>query len=301
MKSNKQWNLAVYKKLNVPICWKRDFNITRNRLTIWGTSTEYKSGNIHLGEWGDSKLKLVGKQWYLVLTVNIEVPEIKTKGTIIGVDSGQKNLLTAVEPKSNKTLYVRGGTLNHRRLCVRQTRAKVASVGTRSARRLLKRLSGREKAVTHQMLHVASKQLVTFAESVGAKSIVMEDLTGIRNNKKPTHHKQRARNHRWPFAMCQFFVGYKSAAKGIGVDFVSPANTSRGCPKCGHTEKSNRNGLEFRCVSCNHQDNADRNGAVNIASRSLLLRQAAEERASINTLIVAGEGNVPAQLQTPSL
>jgi putative transposase len=218
--------------------------------------------------------------------------------------------LTAVEPKSNKTLYVRGGTLNHRRLCIRQTRAKVASVGTRSAHRCLQRLSGREKAVTQQMLHVASKRLVTFAESVGAKTIVMEDLTGIRNSKKQTHHKQRARNHRWPFAMCQFFVGYKAAAKGIGMDFVSPAYTSQGCPKCGHTEKANRNGLKFRCKSCDWQDCADRNGAVNIAakhlfaevaSRLLLQRQAVGERASINTLIVAGEGNVPAQLQTPTL
>lgn len=166
---------------------------------------------------------------------------------------------------------------------------------------LLKRLSGREKAVTQQLLHVASKRLVAFAESVDARTIAMEDLTGIRDSKKPTHHKQRARNHRWPFAMCQFFVGYKAADSGIGMDFVSPVNTSRGCPKCGHTEKANRNGLVFRCKSCDYRTNADRNGAVNIASRSLLQRQAVGERAAINPLIVACEGNVPAQLQTPSL
>jgi len=291
MKSNKQWNLAIYKKLNVPICWKRDFNIIHNNLTIWGTKTDYKSKSIPIGELGDSKLKLIKKQWYIVLTVHIDIPEPKTTGTIVGVDSGQKNLLTAVDLKSNKTLYIRGGTLNHRRLCIRQTRAKVASVGTRSAHRLLQRLSGREKAVTHQMLHVASKQLVTFAQSVGARTLVMEDLTGIRENKKKIHHKQKARNYRWPFALCQLFVSYKANAVGIGMEFVSPANTSRRCPKCGHIDKSNRNGLEFRCVSCNHQDNADRNGGVNIASRSLLQRLAVEERAVVNPLIVANEGN----------
>jgi len=301
MKSNKQWSLAVYKRLTVPICWKRDFNLTRNRMTIWGTATEYKSGNIPEGSWGDSKLKFVGKTCFLVLTVHVDIPEAKTQGTIIGVDSGQKNLLTAVEPKSNRTMYVQGGKLNHRRLCIRQTRAKVASVGTRSAHRCLQRLSGREKAVTQQMVHVASKRLVTFAESVGAKTIVMEDLTGIRSSKKKLHRKQRARNHRWPFALCQFFVGYKAAAKGIGMDFVSPAFTSQGCPKCGHTEKANRNGLKFRCKSCDWQDCADRNGAVNIASRLLLQRQAVGERAVINPLIVANDGNVPVQLQTPIL
>lgn len=137
------------------------------------------------------------------------------------------------------------------------------------------------------MLHVASKQLVAFAESVGARTIVMEDLAGIRSKK--THKKQRARNHRWPFTQCQFFVGYKAAAKGIGVEFVSPAYTSQGCPKCGHTEKANRKGLNFRCTSCFWQDNADRNGAINIASRLLLQRQAVVERAAVNPLIVANE------------
>ncbi|NJL70404.1 MAG: IS200/IS605 family element transposase accessory protein TnpB [Candidatus Competibacteraceae bacterium] len=140
-------------------------------------------------------------------------------------------------------------------------------------------MSGRESSVTQQLLHVASKRLVAFARSCNAKTIVMEDLTGIRKSKKPQHHKQRARNHRWPFKQCQFYVSYKAAAKGIGVEFVSPAHTSQSCPVCGHTEKANRNGLKFRCVSCLWQDNADRIGATNIALRSLLQRQAVGERA----------------------
>ncbi|NJL70657.1 MAG: IS200/IS605 family element transposase accessory protein TnpB [Candidatus Competibacteraceae bacterium] len=129
----------------------------------------------------------------------------------------------------------------------------------------------------------------------------MEDLTGIRKSKKPTHHKQRARNNRWPFKQCQFYVSYKAAAKGIGIEFVSPAHTSQSCPICGHTEKANRNGFEFRCMICNFADHTDRVGSINISLRSLLQRQAVGERASINTLIVADEGNVPVQLQTPSL
>jgi IS605 OrfB family transposase len=300
MKSNGEWRLAVYKKPVVPICWKRDFNIARNKLTIWGVPTTYQSGKIPKGFWADSKLKLIHKQWFLILTINIDIPEPKIKGTILGVDSGQKNLLTAIEPKSNKTLYIRGKELNHRRLCIRQTRAKVASVGSRSAYRLLKRLSGTEKAVTQQMLHTASKQLVAFAESVNANTIVMEDLTCIRNSKKPMHHKQKARNHRWPFTQCQFFISYKAAAKGIGIEYVDPRNTSRGCPKCGHTEKANRNGLAFQCVSCGYQDNADRNGAINIASRLLLQRQAVEERAFVSSAYSSHEDNCVSELQAPT-
>jgi IS605 OrfB family transposase len=302
MKSNKQWELAIFKKLIVPLCWRRDFSVTsKSPLSIWGKPVTFQSKEIPVGQWSDSKLKYSGRQWYLCLTVEIDIPDVKTKGTIVGVDSGIKNILTATDKKTNKTLYISGSVLNHRRLCLRQTKAKVASVGTPSAHRLLKRLSGREKSVTQHLIHTASKQLVAFAESVDARSIVMEDLTGIRKSKKPTHHKQRARNNRWPFRQCQFYISYKAAAKGIGVEFVSPAHTSQSCPICGHTEKANRNGLKFRCVICNFCDNSDRVGSINIGLRSLLQRQAVGERASINTLIVAGEGNEPVQLQTPTL
>ena len=163
MRPNKQWNLAVYKKTNIPICWKRDFNVSSKGLTIWGTPTTYKSRKLPEGKWSDSKLKLIGKQWYILLTIEVDIPELKETGTVLGVDSGIKNILTATDKRSNKTLYISGSDLNHRRLRLRQTKAKVASVGTRSAKRLLKRLSGKEKAVTQELLHVASKQLVAFA------------------------------------------------------------------------------------------------------------------------------------------
>jgi IS605 OrfB family transposase len=142
------------------------------------------------------------------------------------------------------------------------------------------------------MMHVASKRLVAFADKVGARTIVWEDLNGFRKNQtkenKKLHHKQRARNNRWPYAVLEFFSNYKAMAKGIEFGYVPARNTSRGCPKCGHVSKSNRHGLAFRCELCGHQDNADRVGATNVGLRMLLQRQATEERAAINRLKVAG-------------
>lgn len=288
MKSNGKWSLATYKRPIIPVSWKRDFNVTvKNGMTFWGKPVDYLSREIPKGRWVDSKLVKVKDQWYLCLCVEIDVPETKKEGGIVGVDSGQTNVLTAIDHSTGKTLYIKGGEFSHRRLRIRQTRSKVASVGTRSSYRLLKRLSGREKAVTQQKCHLVSKQVVAFAKSVGAQKIVMENLTGIRKSserpkdgeKFKQHHKQRARNNRWPFFMTSFFVNYKAIAEGMAFEKVDPKNTSRGCPKCGHTEKSNRNGLVFRCIVCGYADNADRVGAINISLRSLLQRQASEERA----------------------
>jgi putative transposase len=293
--------LAVFKKLNVPMVWKRDFAMPKKGLTIWGVLTQFQSRPLPQGKWADSKLKLIGQQWYLILSITIEVPAPKVQGTIVGVDSGIKNLFTAVELNSNKTLYVRGGAFNHRRACIRRTRAKVASVGTRSSRRLLCRLSGRERAVTQDFLHVASKQLVSFAKSVNARSIAMEDLDGVRNGSLRKGKSLRSHVHRWPYATAMFFVEYKAAAEGIGFEIVSAKNTSRGCPRCGHTEKANRKGLNFRCVACDYADNADRVGGYNCCLRSILHRQADAERASVDKLIVAHEGNGTSVVTSPVL
>jgi len=295
MKSNGEWTLAIYKKMSLPLCWKRDFNIRKSGLSIWGELIKYQSRQLPHGKWSDSKLKYVKGHWYLCLTIEIEQPESKRTGGIIGVDRGQKNILVAVDTKTNKTLYIRGGELNHRRLCIRQIRAKVASVGTRSTYRLLKRLSGREKTVTQEILHIASKRLVAFAESVGARTIAMEDLTGLKSNStkqnKKQHHKQRARNNRWPYALLEFFIGYKAVGVGIGIDHVSARNTSQGCPRCGHVSKSNRNGLCFRCIVCNYSDNADRVGGMNISLRLLHQRQAVGERAICQVAYSSDEGH----------
>jgi putative transposase len=305
MKSNKNWSLATYNKISLPLCWKRDFNIRKKGMSIWGELITYKSQNFPKGKWSDSKLKFSRNQWWLCLTIEIDQVEPRVEGGIIGVDRGQKNILVAIDPNSNKTLYIKGGELNHRRLCIRQTRAKVASVGTRSAHRLLKRLSGREKAVTQNILHIASKQLVNFASLNDARTITLEKLTGFKQKfskeSKKQHHKQRARNNRWPYFMLEFFVTYKSNFVGITVDTVPAKNTSRGCPCCGCVDKSNRNGLVFRCVACKFSDNADRVGAKNVALRSLLQRQAVEERAMCQLAYSRHCGDCSGDLQAHSL
>ena len=190
----------------------------------------------------------------MVLTVKVEDPEPKQFGSIVGVDSGIKNIFSAIDRGTGKTLYINGGHLAHQRRCIRQTRAKVATVGTHSANRLLKRLSGREKSVTQQIQHVASERLVTWAESVGARVIVMEDLGNVRHSSLKKGKHLRSGVHRWPYAQGQFFVQYKAVSKGIAFEIVDPRWTSQACPRCGHVEKSNRHQLSFRCKACGFAD-----------------------------------------------
>ena len=280
-KSNSRWKLATFKKPVLPVVWKRDFNRTKKGVTLWGELlTIQDSRPLPTGAWKDSKLKRIGKQWYLLLAHEIEIPEPTKAGCIVGVDMGIKRMLVATNSANAKTFFFHGGLLNHRRSCIRRTRGAVQSVGTRSSRRLLRRMGSHEASVTGHLLHVASKALIGYAIEVGARKIVVEDLANIRDSSMSKGKDLRSKVHRWPYADARFKIGYKAAAVGIEMEAVSPRNTSRGCSACGHVSASNRKGLNFACVKCGHRDDADRQASKNIRARSVSIACNAMETGS---------------------
>jgi IS605 OrfB family transposase len=285
-RTQKQWHEVKFKKKVLPVVWKRDFSYASTKgICFWGKPVVLTDKRIPPREqWGDSKLKKCDKTWYLILTYYIEIPELKPTGNIVGVDSGIKRIFTATNSVNSKTLTMSGGNLNHCRRCIRRERSKIQSVGSRSSRRLLQRMSRNEASITEHMLHCASKQLVNWAEQQGAQRIVMENLANVREASIAKGKNMRDRVNRWPYAMAQFFVQYKAAAKGIALELVSPKNTSRGCPKCGNVDAKNRNGLKFRCLICGCRGDADRIASTNIRNRSVVTR---------HNLITTGSNNTP--------
>ena len=267
MKTQKEWSLAVYKKKSIPIVWKRDFARTKKNITLWADPITFNDSRPIPENWKDSKIFLKDGQWFLSLSYEIDIPEPVTTGTIVGVDQGINRLFVASSP--DKKLFYKAGHLNHKLSNIRKARVKVRAVGTRSSRRLLKRMSGHEASVTEHAVHVASKRLVRWACNVGARKIVLEDLSNIRDASLKKGKQLRSKIHRWPYGLFTFFVTYKATAKGISVEIVSPKNTSRMCSRCGHIDKSNRYGFAFKCLSCGYTADADWNASKNIAARSM--------------------------------
>lgn len=289
-KSNKRWRLAKFTRAVLPVVWKRDFNRTKKGITLWGELlTIIDSRQLPDGSWKDSKLKRIGGVWYLCLAHEVEIEEPKSEGCIVGVDMGIKRMLVATNSANSKTFFFHGGVLNHHRSCIRRTRAAVQSVGTRSARRLLRRMSGHEAAVTGHLLHVASKALVSYAVDVGARRIVVENLENIRDSSLSKGKDLRSKVHRWPYADMRFKIAYKAAAVGIELELVSPKNTSRGCNACGHVSASNRKGLRFSCQKCGHQEDADRHASKNIRARSVAVEHNSAMTGSIKAPLGSSE------------
>jgi putative transposase len=206
------------------------------------------------------------KGYFLNIQIKEPAPEpMETAGTL-GVDLGIKNIATLSDGTS-----FGGETLNayrRKRHKVRRALQSKADTGTKStrrnARRVLKRLSGKERRYQSWVNHQISKHIVESAKEQG-QAIALEDLEGIRDR---THTRlrqsQRGLHNTWSFYQLRQFVEYKAARAGVRVVSVSPAWTSQMCSSCLHIGTRSRE--RFRCSNCGAVMHADVNGALNIAT-----------------------------------
>lgn len=151
-------------------------------------------------------------------------------------------------------------------------RQRLQKRGTKSAKRHLKKLSGKEARFRKNTNHVISKRIVQKAQA-NQQAIAIEELRHIRQRTERTvRHSQRARHSSWTFGQLRQFLSYKAALAGVPLHTVDPRNTSRTCSECGHCAKENRKSqASFVCQACGYTDNADRNAAVNIARASVMV------------------------------
>ena len=75
----------------------------------------------------------------------------------------------------------------------------------------------------------------------------------------------------WSFYQFKQLLEYKAQMNNSMLIVVNPKYTSQTCPKCGHTEKANRDKKKhiFKCKNCNYQSNDDRIGAINLWRKGL--------------------------------
>lgn len=201
-------------------------------------------------------------RWWLHVVMTTTVDPAAADGEVVGVDLG------IAHPAADSRGHFFGS--DHWQVVenrIFELRRSLQAKGTKSAKRHLKRLSGRQRRFRKDCDHVLSKRLVQSVEP-GAV-LAFEDLTGIRGRVR-AKRAQRRHLHGWSFHQLQMFVEYKAAAHGVAVGYVDPRYTSRKCSTCGHIARSNRPGqAAFKCRSCGHTAHADTNAAVNIRANYL--------------------------------
>jgi len=200
------------------------------------------------------------KVFYINIVLEKEVI-VPSSGNPVGVDMGLYNTATT----SNGQKFS-GKKVMHTRKRYAQLRQQLQAKGTKSAKRRLKLLSGKENRWMKDTDHRISKAIVENCKQ--GDMIVMEDLTHIRDRVKVAR-KQRQVIHSWSFGQLQQFIEYKANERGIPVIYIDPRYTSQRCSRCD--EIGIRNKHKFWCPYCNHVNHADWNAAYNIRKASLAL------------------------------
>ncbi|MEV0231986.1 transposase [Nonomuraea sp. NPDC050786] len=212
--------------------------------------------------------------WLLQVTVTVPKPAVREPVSgFLGVDQGVVNLAVTSDgavlpgPALPGPIHGNGhvGALRERRY---RQRRRLQKKGTSAARRVLRRLSGREHRMMTDVNHQISKYAVREAERTG-RGVALEDLQGIRSRVR-AHRLQRRTLHSWAFAQQIAFTRYKAARAGIAFTLVDPAYTSQACPECGWTSRANRPARgRFACIRCGLAGHADHTAARNIAQRGV--------------------------------
>ena len=215
---------------------------------------------------GQSDLVLRRGNWFLYVTVDVPDGSPVDPEGWLGVDLGIRNLAVDSDGEAHSGAAVEATRQRHHRL-----RQKLQAIGTKSAKRHLKKIAGKEARFRSHTNHCISKHIVRKAKDT-SRGIALEDLTHIRG-RTTVRKAQRAMHSGWAFFQLRAFLSYKAAIAGVKLVAVDPRNTSRTCLACDHIDKNNRRSQsEFCCTACGFVDNADHVGAVNIARRAVVMQ-----------------------------
>ena len=208
-------------------------------------------------------------QWELHLVCKDEVETPDAPGTeTAGIDLGICNFATVAYSTEEADLYP-GNRLKQDGYYFPKEIAKCDDSGGEEATRLHAKWSERR---TH-FFHSLAKHIVQRCVDEGVGTIVVGDLSGIREDEETNESKNWGDHgnldlHSWAFDRFTNLLEYKAEMEGILVERVSERDTSRSCSCCGRNRSENRveRGL-YVCDECGTVANADVNGAENIRQK----------------------------------
>lgn len=275
-----KWIKVCFKVPQYNLVWNRDYSLTKDKFSVNTLAGRLKVSYFDKGmekyfnhdiyKFGTAKLVYKHDKYFLHIPVTYEIEECNTSQirNVVGIDRGI-NFVVATYDSKGKSKFVSGKQIKQKRANYVKLRKELQKRRTPSARRRLKAIGHRENRWMQDVNHCVSKALVEmYPENT---LFVLEDLTGIRNATERVKLKHRYVSVSWSFYDLEQKLKYKAEAHNDMVINVNPRYTSQSCPKCGHTEKANRNKKLhlFTCKACGYKSNDDRIGAMNLYRKGI--------------------------------
>ena len=136
---------------------------------------------------GEADLVYKKGKFYLFQTVDVPEQDVDDIEEFIGVDFGLTDIISTSDNIKHSADWI-----NQYREKRQKVRSSIQRKETKGAKRLLKRLSGKERTTATILNHTISKSLVQSAKEQG-KGIAIEDLTNIRFTSKRRNKKFRTK------------------------------------------------------------------------------------------------------------
>ena len=211
-------------------------------------------------------------QWTLHFSYKYHTETTETGKEVVGVDIGEIHPIASHDGQDTHIYngrYIRS-LYRHRNKVLAEFSQAISRCKRHSKRwwKLTRRKWKRIKKIDNQIkdaLHKHTASFVKYCHEKGVGTIVLGDLTGIRNNIK-ARKKERQKLHQWAFGKVTELVTYKAKALGIKVVQIDEAYTSQTCPKCGNRKKPSNRNYTCKCGFKYHRDGV---GAINIRQKYL--------------------------------
>jgi putative transposase len=129
-----------------------------------------------------------------------------------------------------------------------------------------KRLLGKCKRKSRDILHKVSRSVVSYGVERSANLFVVGDVRGIKHNTQVNKNTRQKLAH-WPHYRLTEYISYKAEEYGIQTIRISEAYSSQTCLNCGSRRK--QIGRVYRCRECKFVFPRDVVGAANILSSHL--------------------------------
>ena len=274
LENQKEWIKPVFRLPQLDLVWNRDYSLKNDIFSVNTLNGRIKVSFYMDGfeqyfdddcKFGTAKLVNKHGKLFLHIPVTYEISELaKTEvSNVIGIDRGIRFLATTYDSKG-KSVFYDGNTVKQKRAHYKALRKQLQQVGTPSSRRRIKAIGQRENRWMNDVNHCISKALVE--SNPDGSLFVIEDLGDVRSATERVRVKDRYVSVSWAYYDLGQKLTYKALKHHQLVEKVNPAYTSQICPKCGHTERGNRNKKIhlFCCKNCGYKSNDDRIGAMNL-------------------------------------
>ena len=276
LENQNEWIKPIFRLPQLELVWNRDYSLNAKNDTF---SVNTLNGRIKVKfykngfdkyftndcKFGTAKLVFRHSRFFLHIPVTYEINELAMSdvSNIVGVDRGIRFIATTYDSKCKTTFYD-GNAIKQKRGRYKTLRKELQQVHTPSSRRRIKAIGQRENRWMQDINHCISRALVE--SNPDGTLFVIEDLKGIRSATEKVLVKDRYVSVSWSYYDLEQKLTYKALRNHQLVEKVNPAYTSQTCPKCGHTEKANRDKRRhlFCCKNCGYKSNDDRIGAMNL-------------------------------------